>query len=133
MEKTAQAGRCDSCCRVSPVLYKISLGHDFFDRACDRLSVTDDQAPRWYCEECSREKDFQKDVRSIREEFLRLRAGEDSLLSDRVTFQRARRRIQEIDHQVKKGRSPHVILSPRDVALLLMDLEAWEEEHGALE
>lgn len=133
MEKTAQPGRCDSCCRVSQVLYKVSLGHDFFDRAYDRLSAADDHAPRWYCEECSREKDFQKDVRSIREEFLRLRAGEDSLLSDETTFRRARLRIQEIDHQVKKGRSPHVILSPRDVALLLMDLEAWDEDHGGLE
>ncbi len=130
MDKTGQPGRCDSCCRISAVLYKVSLGHDFFDRAYNRLSAVDDHAPRWYCEECSREKDFQRDVRSIREEFLRLKAGEESLLADESTFLRARRRIREIDQQVKKGRSPHVILSPRDVALLLMDLDSWAEEHG---
>lgn len=130
MEKTDQPGRCDSCCRISSVLYKVSLGHDFFDRAYNRLSAVDDQAPRWYCEECSREKDFQRDVRSIREEFLRLRSGSDSLLSDPSNFLRARQRIREIDQQIKKGRSPHVILSPRDVAILLMDLDSWADDHG---
>ena len=129
MEKSDQPGRCDSCCRISPVLYKVSLGHDFFDRAYNRLSAVDDQAPRWYCKECSREKDFQRDVRAIRDEFLRLRTGEPSMLSEEAVFLRARNRIMEIDQQVKKGRSPHVILAPRDVALLLMELDSWMEEH----
>ncbi len=130
MEQSNRPGRCDSCCRISHVLLKVSLGHDFFDRSYTRLSAVDDQTPRWYCEECSREKDYQRDVRAIREEFLRLKSGEESVMGDQATFLRARNRVLEIDHQVKKGRSPHVILSPRDVALLLMDLDSWAEEHG---
>lgn len=129
MDATEPTGRCDACCRVNVMLYKVSLGHDFFDRAYDRLSAVDDQRPRWYCEECSREKDYQRDVRSIRDEFSKLKAGELSRLSDPGHFAKAWHRISDIDHQVKKGRSPHVILSPRDVALLLMEIDQYAEEH----
>lgn len=122
-------GRCDACSRANVVLYKISLGHDFFERTYNRLSVVDDQDPRWYCEECSREKTFQRDVRSIRDEFQKLGGREGSLLADLGLFRKAHRRVAEIDHQMKRGRSPHVILAPRDSALLLMELDRYAEEH----
>lgn len=122
-------GRCDACCRTNLVLYKVSMGHDFFERPYDRLSVVDDQSPRWYCEECSREKDFQRDIRSIRDEFRNLREGRPSLLSDPAIFARARERVEKIDRQIKKGRTPHTILSPRDVALLLMEIDQYAEGH----
>ncbi len=133
MDLPDQPGRCDACCRGNVMLYKVSLGHDFFDRAYDRLSAVDDQMPRWYCEECSREKDFQRDVRSVREEFVKLRSGESSLLAGPEIFLKARQRISNIDQQIKRGRSPHVLLSPRDVVLLLMDLDSYAEEHELAE
>ncbi len=129
MDASGKPSRCDACCRANVVLYKVSLGHDFFDRAYNRLSAVDDQMPKWYCEECSREKDFQRDVRSIRDEFVKLREGESSMLSIPETFRKARLRISEIDCQIKKGRSPHVLLSPRDVVLLLMELDGYAEDH----
>ncbi|MHB8369677.1 MAG: hypothetical protein ACYDBP_08300 [Leptospirales bacterium] len=130
MEPPYQNGCCDSCGRTNVVLYKLSLGHDFFDRPYDRLSATGDMSPRWYCEECSREKDFQRDVRVIREEFSKLREGQASYLDDRAAFVRARARIAAIDQTVKKGRSPHVILVPREVAHLLMEIDSWADDRG---
>jgi hypothetical protein len=129
MEPSHENGHCDSCGRSNVVLYKLSLGHDFFDRPYDRLTSPGDLFPRWYCEECSREKDFQRDVRAIREEFVKLRCGQCSLLDSPSVFSRARQRIAEIDQSVKRGRGPHVILAPREVAHLLMELASWAEEH----
>ncbi len=131
MEPSHENGHCDSCGRSNVVLYKLSLGHDFFDRPYDRLTAPGDLFPRWYCEECSREKDFQRDVRAIREEFVKLRCGQGSLLDPPSVFSRARLRIAEIDQSVKRGRGPHVILAPREVAHLLMELDSWAEDHDA--
>ncbi len=115
-------GICDACGESDVDLYKISLGRDFFDRPYDRLSASEDTKPQWYCGDCSREKDFQRDIRSIRIEFENLREGRPSLLSRPETARKAVERVELIEQYVKRGRKVHTLLPPREVGTLLVDL-----------
>ncbi|HLZ35783.1 MAG TPA: hypothetical protein VKP13_17410 [Nitrospira sp.] len=90
------AGSCNACGAAGTALMKLSLGKDFFGRAYDRLSPSTDQSPKWYCEQCSMQKNLQRDFRDIRAEFDKLSAGQSSELSKTDTFQRATIRLREI-------------------------------------
>jgi glutathione S-transferase len=92
----AAAGSCNACGATGTALMKLSLGKDFFDRAYDRLSPSTDQSPKWYCDQCSMQKNLQRDFRDIRAEFDKLAAGQSSELSKVETFQRAAIRLREI-------------------------------------
>jgi hypothetical protein len=92
----ATAGSCNGCGAAGTALMKLSLGKDFFGRAYDRLSPSSDQSPKWYCEQCSMQKNLQRDFRDIRAEFDKLAAGQGSELSKGETFQRATIRLREI-------------------------------------
>ncbi|MCL4460205.1 MAG: hypothetical protein M1297_00625 [Nitrospirae bacterium] len=118
-------GICNACGESDVDLYKISLGKDFFDRPYDRLSAAEDTKPQWYCGDCSREKDFQRDIRSIRTEFERLREGRPSLLSRAETARKAVERVALIEQYVKRGRKVHTLLPPREVGTLLVDLTRY--------
>ncbi len=115
-------GVCDACGEADVDLYKISLGRDFFDRAYDRLSAGEDLRPKWYCGNCSREKDFQRDVRVIREEFEKLQEGLPSFLSDPATFRKALERVILIEQHIKRGRKVHVLLPPGEVGILSIEM-----------
>ena len=90
------SGSCNACGAAETALMKLSLGKDFFGRAYDRLSPSTDQSPKWYCEQCSMQKNLQRDFRDIRAEFDKLAAGQGSELSKAETFQRAAIRLREI-------------------------------------
>lgn len=90
------AGSCNACGAAGTALMKLSLGKDFFGRPYDRLSPSSDQSPKWYCEQCSMQKNLQRDFRDIRTEFDKLAAGQNSELSKTETFQRATIRLREI-------------------------------------
>src|SRR5512134_2846942 len=90
------SGSCNACGATGTALMKLSLGKDFFGRAYDRLSPSTDQSPKWYCEQCSMQKNLQLDFRDIRAEFDKLSAGHSSELSKTETFQRATIRLREI-------------------------------------
>jgi hypothetical protein len=77
-------------------LLKLSLGKDFFGRVYDRLSPLSDQSPKWYCEPCSMQKNFQRDFRDIRAEFEKLSAGQPSELGTAEQLQRAHLRLREV-------------------------------------
>jgi hypothetical protein len=121
-------GVCDACGEADVDLYKISLGRDFFDRAYDRLSAGEDLRPKWYCGNCSREKDYQRDIRVIREEFEKLREGYPSLLSDTEIFQKALERVALIERHIKRGRKVHVLLPPGEVGILSIEMS----QHASL-
>ena len=56
---------CNACGVAGTALMKLSLGKDFFGRAYDRLSPSTDQSPKWYCEQCSMQKNLQRDFHDI--------------------------------------------------------------------
>lgn len=115
----AAAGSCNACGAAGTALMKLSLGKDFFGRAYDRLSPSTDQSPKWYCEQCSMQKNLQRDFRDIRAEFDKLNAGHSSELSKTETFQRATIRLREIATILGStgGQSP--FLSAPDVTQLI--------------
>ena len=92
----AATGSCNACGAAGTALMKLSLGKDFFGRTYDRLSPSTDQSPKWYCPQCSMQKNLQRDFRDIRAEFDKLSAGQSSELSKTETFQRAMIRLREI-------------------------------------
>ncbi len=115
----AATGSCNACGAAGTTLMKLSLGKDFFGRAYDRLSPSADQSPKWYCPQCSMQKNLQRDFRDIRAEFDKLSAGQSSELSTAETFQRAAIRLREIAAILggTGGQSP--FLAAPDVALLI--------------
>lgn len=114
----AAAGSCNACGAAGTALMKLSLGKDFFGRAYDRLSPSTDQSPKWYCEQCSMQKNLQRDFRDIRAEFDKLTAGQGSELSKAETFQRAAIRLREIAAILgNTGQSP--FLATPDVTQLI--------------
>ncbi len=127
-------GVCNACGESDVDLFKISLGKDFFGRSYDRLSTGEDLRPQWYCGDCSREKDFQRDIRVIRNEFEKMRQGQESLLTDPETYRTALDRVTLIEHHIKKGRKVHTLLPPGEVGTLLVDLtRLFENEDTDIE
>jgi len=98
---------------------KLSLGKDFFGRPYDRLSPSTDQSPKWYCEQCSMQKNLQRDFRDIRVEFDKLSAGQGSELSKSETFQRATIRLREITTIIESSVKPSPFLAAQDVRQLI--------------
>lgn len=106
-------GSCNACGAAGTPLMKMSLGKDFFGRPYDRLSPSSDQSPKWYCEQCSMQKNLQRDFRDICTEFDKLAAGQRSELSNSDTFQRASIRLREIAAILSSsgGQSPFLVVT----------------------
>ncbi len=115
----ATAGSCNACGANGTALMKLSLGKDFFGRPYDRLSPSTDQSPKWYCEQCSMQKNLQRDFRDIRAEFDKLSAGQSSELSQTDMFQRATIRLREIATILKSTANPSPFLNAQDVSHLV--------------
>ncbi len=113
------AGSCNACGAGSIALMKLSLGKDFFGRSYDRLSPSTDQSPKWYCEQCSMQKNLQRDFRDIRAEFDKLAAGQSSELSHAETFQRATIRLREIAAILSGTAEQSALLTAPDVKQLI--------------
>ena len=113
------AGSCNACGASGTALMKLSLGKDFFGRPYDRLSPSTDQSPKWYCEQCSMQKNLQRDFRDIRVEFDKLSAGQGSELSKSETFQRATIRLREITTIIESSVKPSPFLAAQDVRQLI--------------
>ncbi len=115
----ASTGSCNGCGAAGTALMKLSLGKDFFGRAYDRLSPSTDQSPKWYCEQCSMQKNLQRDFRDISAELDKLATGQGSQLSNTDEFQRASLRLREILTllEAAQGRSP--LLAGSDVKRLM--------------
>ncbi|HSA62702.1 MAG TPA: hypothetical protein VLE03_10735 [Nitrospiraceae bacterium] len=113
------AGSCNACGASSTALMKLSLGKDFFGRSYDRLSPSTDQSPKWYCEQCSMQKNLQRDFRDIRAEFDKLAAGQSSELSNTDTFQRATIRLREIAAILSSATGQSTLLATPDVKQLI--------------
>jgi len=113
------AGSCNACGANGTALMKLSLGKDFFGRPYDRLSPSTDQSPKWYCEQCSMQKNLQRDFRDIRVEFDKLSAGQGSELSKSETFQRATIRLREITTIIESSVKPSPFLAAQDVRQLI--------------
>ncbi|OQW33507.1 MAG: hypothetical protein A4E19_03710 [Nitrospira sp. SG-bin1] len=110
---------CQACGTSATPLTKLSLGKDFFGRPYDRLSPSTDQNPKWYCAPCSIHKNLQRDLRDIRAEFDKLRAGQSSELSKGDEFRRASLRLQEIMTIVRATQQQSPFFSDHDVTLLM--------------
>jgi hypothetical protein len=110
---------CNACGASGFPLMKFSLGKDFFGRPYDRLSPSADQSPKWYCESCSMQKNWQRDYRDIRTEFDKLTAGQPSELSKGDEFRRASLRLREIVALLDAAHSRSPLLATSDVQLLL--------------
>jgi len=117
------AGSCNACGATGTALMKLSLGKDFFGRPYDRLSPSTDQSPKWYCEQCSMQKNLQRDFRDIRAEFDKLSAGNTSELSKSETFQRATIRLREIATIIESTAGPSPFLVAQDVRQLIERLQ----------
>ena len=115
----ATAGSCNACGANGTALMKLSLGKDFFGRPYDRLSPSTDQSPKWYCEQCSMQKNLQRDFRDIRAEFDKLSAGQNSELSQTDMFQRATIRLREIATILNSTANPSPFLNAQDVSHLV--------------
>jgi hypothetical protein len=113
------AGSCNACGAAGTSLMKLSLGKDFFGRAYDRLSPSTDQSPKWYCEQCSMQKNLQRDFRDIRAEFDKLASGQSSELLTGETFQRAAIRLHEIAAILGTTAEPSPFLAAPDVTQLI--------------
>ncbi len=117
------SGPCDGCGKTGVDLFKVSLGKDFFSRTYDRLSHSGDLHPKWFCAACSLEKGYQRDVRAIHEELDKLLASLDSLLQEEEVLLLAISHVRNIENYVKRGRRIHLLLPPREVGLLLIELQ----------
>ena len=115
----ASPGSCNACGGTGTPLMKLSLGKDFFGRTYDRLSPSSDQSPKWYCEQCSMQKNLQRDFRDIRAEFDKLAAGQGSELSNADAFQRATIRLREIAAILGNSAAPSPFLATGDIAQLM--------------
>jgi len=115
----AAAGSCNACGATGTTLMKLSLGKDFFGRAYDRLSPSTDQSPKWYCEQCSMQKNLQRDFRDIRTEFDKLASGQSSELLRPEMFQRAAIRLREIAAILGTTAEPSPFLAAPDVTQLI--------------
>ncbi len=113
------AGSCNACGISTTALMKLSLGKDFFGRSYDRLSPSTDQSPKWYCEQCSMQKNLQRDFRDIRAEFDKLAAGQSSELASADTFQRATIRLREIAAILSSTTGQSTLLTTPDVMQLI--------------
>jgi len=113
------SGSCNGCGSSGSPLMKFSLGKDFFGRPYDRLSPSADQSPKWYCEACSMQKNWQRDVRDIRAEHDKLAAGQSSELSNGEEFRRATLRLREIMALLDAAHSHSSLLASDDVKSLL--------------
>jgi len=98
---------------------KLSLGKDFFGRTYDRLSLSTDQIPKWYCEGCSMQKNLQRDFRDISAETDKLVAGQTSELSKSDEFQRATLRVREIVALVDAAQTQSALLASGELVRLL--------------
>lgn len=115
----ASPGSCNACGGTGTPLMKLSLGKDFFGRTYDRLSPSSDQSPKWYCEQCSMQKNLQRDFRDIRAEFDKLAAGQGSELSNADAFQRATIRLREIAAILGNSAAPSPFLATGDIVQLM--------------
>lgn len=116
---------CQACGTSSAPLLKLSLGKDFFGRPYDRLSPQSDQNPQWYCTPCSMQKNLQRDVRDIRAELDKLRAGQNSELSKGEEFRRASLRVQEILTILSAPQQQSPFLNNLEVRLLMERLNTF--------
>ena len=110
---------CNGCGATGSALMKFSLGKDFFGRPYDRLSPSADQSPKWYCESCSMQKNWQRDFRDIRTEYDKLAAGQASELSKGDEFQRASLRLREITTLLDGAHARSPLLASGEVTALL--------------
>jgi hypothetical protein len=113
------AGSCNACGAVGTALMKLSLGKDFFGRTYDRLSPSTDQSPKWYCEDCSMQKNLQRDFRDITAEIDKLGAGQTSQLSTSDEFQRATLRLREIAALLNAAQKRSPLLASGEVNRVL--------------
>jgi len=113
------SGSCHACRAVGTALMKFSLGKDFFGRPYDRLSPSSDQSPQWYCENCSMQKNLQRDFRDIRTEYDKLIAGQMSELSKGDEFRRASLRLREITALLGAAQGPSPLIVREEVTLLI--------------
>ncbi len=113
------AGSCNGCGASGSPLMKFSLGKDFFGRIYDRLSPSADQSPKWYCDTCSMQKNWQRDFRDIRIEYDKLTAGLESELAKGEEFRRASLRLREIMTLLETVQPHASLLAGNDVKLLL--------------
>ena len=113
------AGSCNACGVTGTALMKLSLGKDFFGRPYDRLSPSTDQSPKWYCENCSMQKNLQRDFRDISAEINKLVAGQISELSKSDEFQRATLRVREIVALLHASQHHSPLLTSAEVTRLL--------------
>lgn len=112
-------GSCNACGASGTALMKFSLGKDFFGRPYDRLSPSSDQNPKWYCENCSMQKNLQRDFRDIRTEYEKLIASQASELAKGDEFRRASLRLRELMAILSSVQSRSPFLSADDVKLLM--------------
>jgi hypothetical protein len=113
------AGSCNACGAVGTALMKLSLGKDFFGRTYDRLSPSTDQSPKWYCEDCSMQKNLQRDFRDITAEIDKLGAGQTSQLSTSDELQRATLRLREIAALLNAAQKRSPLLASGEVNRVL--------------
>jgi len=118
------AGKCDGCSAADVPLMKVSLGRDFFGRVYDRLSPSADLSPKWYCDDCSVEKNLQRDFRDIKGEFDKLAKGTASALSQSEQLERATLRVKEIAAMIAANALKQTLLKPDDVSALARSLES---------
>ena len=118
------AGKCDGCSTADVPLMKISLGRDFFGRVYDRLSPNADLSPKWYCDACSVEKNFQRDFRDIKSEFDKLSKEGASALNQADQLERATLRVKEIAAMIAANAIKRTLLKPDEVATLARALES---------
>jgi len=109
---------CNGCGAAGTALMKFSLGRDFFGRPYDRLSPSADQSPKWYCSNCSMQKNLQRDFRDIRAEYEKLAAGQQSELAKGDEFRRASLRLREI-RTLLSSYTQSPLIAAQDVSLLM--------------
>ncbi len=113
------SGSCNACGAAGSALMKFSLGRDCFGRPYDRLSPSSDQSPKWYCGNCSMQKNLQRDFRDIRTEYDKLAAGQSSELAKGDEFRRASLRLREIMAILGSVQGPAPFITNSDVKLLM--------------
>ena len=118
------AGKCDGCSAADVPLMKVSLGRDFFGRIYDRLSPSADLSPKWYCDACSVEKNFQRDFRDIKGEFDKLSKGTASALGQADQLDRATLRVKEIAAMIAANALKQTLLKPDEVSALARALDS---------
>ena len=114
---------CDGCGKDAPKLIRVILDVDFFGRPYDKFL----KVPKHYCELCSKEKTMERDYKSIKIEFEK---KETNLKECIPIFERAMKRIEEIERSIKDKKYGHFILKHEDVSILCKKMKVWAGEYN---